>query len=542
MEVRDPIYCFEVARRSVSRAALHLGIENMSETALDVLADILLNYLGRVGRTLSHLVETNGRTSAHANFLDALTACEMEAPPIVQQLNLRDPQQQEGQLYTTNTTNTVNGTFTSLHNSTRDWKGLASFLFGPRWLESSNEEDENQETGDEGGSIEGGGKHGGKHFPSSNDNTDDDNDNNKKKNVAGWQAPYPDEVPPFPRTSNNSTCANPHPLSSWVGLSLHRGNDAEETNRQVDGNSDEDAATETETELKAIPDNAFLHDSLSSLSSPWGSLTDTTTTTTQTKASATTATNSKKRKHSAEDIDAVNNNNNNNNDSSPAPAQPSKKAKTTNEGGNNTAAAKDKDKKGTSSLADKNNGKKDSSSKLQQEKMGEGKAEDDGSITVESRHQLPHVPSFYPLPPSMERLTTASTAAAGKRNIRDESRKVLDIMNNASSGSSSSSSGDNILQQQQLDEKAITEGSHKVRSSLVQLESSYWGSGWNDSSSKATTTSNPILAVPLGRRDGGGEQQQQQQQQKSTIVPLGRASGSRVSRILEGSMDAAAMQ
>lgn len=444
MEVKDPIYCFEVARRSVGRAALHLGIENMSETALDVLADILLNYLGRVGRTLSHLVETNGRTSAHANLIDALSACEMEAPPVVQQLHLRDPQQ-DNQLYSTTSTSNANPFLNNsnwLHNSTRDWKGLASFLFGPRWLDNINNGKIDQESDDDRGSSEGG-KHGGKHFPSSNEKTNN--------NTAGWQAPYPDEVPIFPTTTSTSNISNPHPLSSWVGLSLHRGR--EEADQGGDAIADV-----AEKDLQTMPDNVFQPKSLASTSSPWGGMT-----------SVNTTTATKKRKHS-EDANAANS------EASPAPVQPNKKAKTINDG-ETTGDKKDFESKGSS----------------EQSKLP------------------PNVPSFYPPPPS-----TISTSA-GKRNVREESRKVMDMYTNGK-----------IPLEQQSEDKTLVEGSREVRSSLVQLGSSYWGSGWDASSTV------PKLAVPLGRREGG--------EQESTIVPLGRASGSRVSRILEGSMDAAAMQ
>jgi hypothetical protein len=78
----------------------------------------------------------------------------------------------------------------------------------------------------------------------------------------------------------------------------------------------------------------------------------------------------------------------------------------------------------------------------------------------------------------------------------------------------------------------------KVRSALVQLGqhagSTYWGSGWDVPASEKRQASE--LAVPVGRSaEAGGPAPQQ-------IVPLGRASGHPVSRILEGSMDAATMQ
>jgi hypothetical protein len=48
----DNVYSHQVARRSVARAALHLGLDSMSEEALDVLGDVLLTYLQRVSLLL----------------------------------------------------------------------------------------------------------------------------------------------------------------------------------------------------------------------------------------------------------------------------------------------------------------------------------------------------------------------------------------------------------------------------------------------------------------------------------------------------------
>lgn len=44
----DTAYCTEIARRSVARAALHLGMEGMEGEALDSLGSILLGYMEMV--------------------------------------------------------------------------------------------------------------------------------------------------------------------------------------------------------------------------------------------------------------------------------------------------------------------------------------------------------------------------------------------------------------------------------------------------------------------------------------------------------------
>ncbi|KAL3934187.1 MAG: hypothetical protein SGBAC_010042 [Bacillariaceae sp.] len=387
----------------------------MSETALDVMADVLLNHLHRVGRTLSHLAETNGRTSAHVNLLDALRACEMEAAPAVQQMHLRDPNMDDS-LYHKPQVPTTSQNLAGNANS-RDWKGLACFLFGPKWLEEDEKPAEQVSQASAGG---------GKQFPKSAGS-------NK---TLGWQAPYPDEIPHFPQASE--TCANPHRLAAKQMLSLHSAA-ADDGTLQT--------AEDVEAKLQGVPDDAFTE-------SPWGSVA------------------SKKRK--VEDEDAVMTDADNK-EQSPA----SKKAKLND----NTAdaAAKPEDKAEN------------------EQKDEEKPKEEETKETVEEEPDAhPHVPSFYPRPPSFI------------GNGPEGSIKVLDV-DTAAEGSAPE------------DKEQF---SHEVRSSLVQL-GSYWGSGWDGEP-------NTKLAVPVGRVEA--------QPASSSIVPLGRASGSRISRILEGSLDAAAMQ
>ena len=51
----DDVYSTELARRSVARASLHLGIETMSADALDALGDTLIAYLERVSYPLASI-------------------------------------------------------------------------------------------------------------------------------------------------------------------------------------------------------------------------------------------------------------------------------------------------------------------------------------------------------------------------------------------------------------------------------------------------------------------------------------------------------
>eukprot|EP00934_Nitzschia_sp_Nitz4_P003609 Nitzschia sp. Nitz4//scaffold1_size375055//59402//60610//NITZ4_000224-RA/size375055-processed-gene-0.305-mRNA-1//1//CDS//3329540889//3599//frame0 len=400
MEVRDSVYSFEIARRAVGRAAVHLGIDTMSETALDVLADVLLCYLHRVGRTLSHLVEASGRTSAHSNFLDALQACELVAAPAVERLHMRDTSGGEGELFANGGEQPIGASLTS------DWRGLAAFLFGPRWMEDAKEEEETTPE------VQGA---GGKQGPAASGTAA------APPKKAGWQAPYLDEVIPFPRASEQ--CANPHPLPPYVGLSLHRVKDDDLNQGQANAE-----------ELDELPDGVF--------TKSWGNL--------------------PKRKRSlsgdaAMDVDTP----------SEPPAKQAKRSKDSTPGSSN-------DNKEPS---------------------------DDSEVAEPTKKKPLGIPSFYPpFPPT--RLATSK-----------ESRTVVDVP-----------------PVQPIDQEDAN--TRAVRSSLVAM-GQYWGSQWDAPASKKTETN---LSVPQGRGESGD-----QPGSSAVVVPLGRASGSRVSRILEGSMDAPTM-
>ena len=121
-----------------------------------------------------------------------------------------------------------------------------------------------------------------------------------------------------------------------------------------------------------------------------------------------------------------------------------------------------------------------------------------GTEAAATQNASIHYPFFYPPLPII-------------KEAYKESRTVVDVQ---------------PIQRVEKDD----EGSQEVRSSLVQL-GNYWGSGWNAPSNIEPSKS---LAVPLGRRDAAGA--------SATVIPVDKPSGSRVSKILEGSLDAAAMQ
>ena len=169
----EQVYIHELARRSVARAALHIGIDDISEEALDVLADVLMNHVERIGKCMSKLVESSGRTSAHTNILDAIEAIRMTTSPVVNQLHHKQ-QPDTDNPYQISTTVT--------------WEQLASFCFGPTWNQTGRV------------AAAGGGK-------------------GVASETSGWVAPYIEEVLHFPTASDR--CANPHPLGPHAGLSLH---------------------------------------------------------------------------------------------------------------------------------------------------------------------------------------------------------------------------------------------------------------------------------------------------------------------------------
>lgn len=153
----DTAYCTELARRSVARAALHLGIEGMETSALDVLGSILLGYLSNVGSDIATNVEGSGRSSAHVNAYDVLNAVEgctalaatqlrvgaasqqgpqygNAAAAILPMQQLQNSNSQQQQPYSSSTLLSPDQERgNNNNNNSRGWEGLASFLFGPNW-------------------------------------------------------------------------------------------------------------------------------------------------------------------------------------------------------------------------------------------------------------------------------------------------------------------------------------------------------------------------------------------------------------------------
>jgi hypothetical protein len=533
----------------VGRAALHLGIDSMTEQAIDVMADVLLQYLSRTGKALSHLAEASHRTSAHVNVLDAFQACQLVASPAVGRLHLQEPEEEEEDIISTPvkksdgavaegaTINGTNGSSTnpsgsprastpsnggasqpsnassSSHSST-GWKGLAAFVFGPNWLQEKDHDEYLMELTAKNGADASNGEGrelssgGGKVFPSSleNGNADDPHGGvgdmgalgRKRNRRKGWDAPFPDDVPAFPRAS--LSCANPHALPARVtgGLSSAAASGGV-AYRKVDVDAEEADEEEQEalTELEALSDEVFLppieSDSASAGDSAWGSIDGKNKRKLDPSAAAT--------KDEDGDVEM----------------QPSTK----------------KVKFGVDSKIDKGNASQ------KNERIAGVKGE---SVPVEE--EFPYVPSFYPPPPSTkvvvdDRRTVVDGMDDRQQRLLQQQRSqqqqeqqvfASDAANESLDGASTS-----------LRDAMNIDSSRGVRSSLIRLgNNSYWGSGWDKASSSVSSA--PTLAVPMGRKVGGASASGGKTAPDDPIIPMSRASGSRVSRVLEGSMDAAAMQ
>lgn len=608
--IKDPIYSFEIARRAVGRAALHLGIDSMTEQSLDVMADILLQYLGRTGRALSHLAEASRRTSMHVNVLDAFQACQLVASPAVGRLHLQEPEEEEEDeiivkvapvpkpiegssagMSADGTTANLNGIGiggsasasspaaavpsnggTALKTkpnamvsslSSTGWKGLASFVFGPNWLHEKDNEEYLMElaasralagtTGDdangEGGTELQSSGAGGKVFPSALPNgLTDGGDHHggigiglgiagemvgrKRNRRKGWDAPYPDEIPIFPRAS--ATCANPHTLPARItgGPSAAAGTAAATSSTvyrkiEVDAEEAKEDSQEALNELEALSDEVFLpHSAQEAINmkgngvvpavgdSAWGSI-DGTGKCISTESSAAM-------KDEDGDVEM----------------QPRTKKVKFGDGSSNTEAA---------------NG----NNALPKSKVGASVQGTDTpnlgakGVTVEDEEGFLYVPTFYPPPPSTkvvvdDRRTVVDGVDDRQQRLLQQQRTqqkqeqqafatkaAIEPLEGAALSTSSSSAHNHDT----LD----LDSSKVVRSSLIRLgNNSYWGSGWDNNPSSSTS-----LAVPMGRKvgkDSGGGSSGGRVAPDDPIVPMNRASGSRVSRVLEGSMDAAAMQ
>jgi Bromodomain associated len=512
----DTLYCHGTARRAVARAALHLGIDCMTMESIDVLASCLLDYLERIGSAMANNAEASGRSSAYCNIFDAISAVELCTSTAAA---------------TTKSTFIPNGGLTGSHLDSMDmsssdveigngihsngidsfgngsngtsWKDLASFCFGPNWnkhppLITATIDSENRRGNGAFISVHttAAGKtgpstlalmNGSSTAPLSTENgiiTTNANSGTVLSTETGWSAPYPDEVPHFPVVSRKGEVANPHPFAE---PKLHRYDTAVAGSSSTELPADGVDVDESNRNLSEIPDSVFQ----SVLE--WGTLT---------VSSAPLAISGEKRSLDNSNDDEMK-------------LRPTKKVKLID--GTSTAAAL--------------------SNHEQQESVAE----------------LLLLPIFYPPIPVQQ---------------KDENRVVVTEEKITSIDSSTSSCQTNSLQAVSIaaaDGKSA-DGDHDnpnrllVRSALVSRSMSssgnnvhgrgssslYWGSSWSSATSKVDM--NLVVrsgrpTVPAGGTSSSGNDGTTTSVAPLSattaplIVPISRASGSRVSRVLEGSMD-----
>lgn len=435
-EVRDDVYSFLVARRAVARAALHLGVQEMSHEALDTLADVLLAYLERFGKRLADAVESSGRSSAHTNALDALHAVELCTSAAVQRTHAPNA----STLGSVSDAGLVNGDdgnkgaqttpFVSKTDPVQDmsWKGLAAFCFGPDWYRQSMQQ-QTEVSGGKGRSSNEAVSNavGGKVGPSALESGDGTVEEEASKRLAGWNAPFPDEIPRFPLSilADEKQAA----LANSADGSDTQGSDAPE--KQVFD----------DPTIKDLPDGLF--------SQTWGSL---------------------------------------------------RKQEATESAGASVPPAAIKRKH-------------DQTTRKEEERPTKRVRLNSNASAVPPRPEretaAEYVPDFYPAFPN-------PTDSIGRTVVELEETDRSGGKPKATSQRLTSRGAGGLVSSDHHD---------RVRSALVNIDQkdSYWGSSWDRTVEK--------IKVPAGQPEGEASPV------KPQIQPVGKASSSLVSRVLEGSMD-----
>lgn len=574
----DAAYCTEIARRSVARAALHLGMEGMEGEALDVLGSVLLGYMETVGTTISSNVEASGRSSAHANAYDALNAVELCTAPAASQLGSAPS------LVSTASQEPFRDHSRLKEAQERGWEGLASFLFGPDWFSIPLEGEDTADISAKEASAALGNKYGnnilqingnanasapkkapgGKTLlpkrPNSavnstteppksgkgkqlinmkgNDKTvsftldrqqsiggggtnpsvpGDVGDSSNNAGSAGrWHAPYLDTVPPFPLVTSTEDIDNPNRLpGSKTSLSLHDLATEMEACREPPtaiksrrgSASDQDRKTAASAKVARLKDQVadkamraalrIPDDVYSTMGTIWGSI---------------------------QDKDDSSNN----------------KKETAIDGNKKPAADSKKSAGGDASKAAAASKVKFDPSTKQPPLLNTGLSEQHIVSASGSAQVPPYVPNFLPPFPTdqfsemaRDRLSASISASAVMSNVMSrmhhrEKRKASALTPTE-------------------EEKTEVSDRDAVRRSVIGLGKSagpsYWGSKWleNDSEADAksklnkSNTGSDFSDVTVAPSSAAKKSDANESQ--SQVLPLGRASGSRLSKILEGSMN-----
>ena len=223
---QDITYTNHIASKSIARAALHLGIEHITNDVLYVLSDALLLYMDRIGHYISTFVECDGfvdnyyidfdrssrsssrstssknyknnnkkmnnpnnskRWSGHVNIFDILHGIECCTSHAVHQVSMDSNNDDDNNNNDDNNNDNNNGN--DMKVVYNHWEGLAEFLFGKDWLNIDINENNinNQKSLLRNATVQSGGVHGG---------GDDDNGNGSSDN------PNPNESQPAETISN----------------------------------------------------------------------------------------------------------------------------------------------------------------------------------------------------------------------------------------------------------------------------------------------------------------------------------------------------
>jgi len=511
-----------ITERSIARAALHLGIETLTEDSISVLSDALTHYIERIGGVLGCNVENGGRSSDHVNVLDALRA--------VEDCGLR-----HGGGGMDGTGMNGNGRSTAMAGNTsgginigngEGWLGLANFLYGPGFedsLSATPNADVSTSASSNGAVMNGHGPgpgpgHGpGNGHSNSNHNQQHhqlhENGDEGEEEEGGWNAPLDDydSLPNFPvqvvgihakaETKNTNFDATDEPfqnLRSFYGDGYNGGDD--ETSIVKDGSGRGDEKIKEAGDASKATNDAKQTDSGGTKVGGDNS-----------SASNTNADASKQTKGGGSGGGIG---------SADATKKSPKKTPSTSKRKRDEKDSSPKDPKRTKASHDPSaskNGKNHDNDALS---TADGGPEDDNGAG--SRSSLPsYIPKFLPVFPPKHTYDRSASSSSAIPTLSD-----VNMMDNIT---------DRIPPSALLNNGEV----EFVRSSLVQLgrqSNSYWGainmnarapySGDNDSVFVKVNTS----AVDVEGRTGP-------QRVVESVKPVVRASNARMSRILEGSMD-----
>ena len=637
---RDSVYCLELAKRSVARAALHLGVATVTQEVLDVLGDVLCSYLERLGSVLAHNVESSGRSSQHVHALDAIRAVELCTSPAVSRVHFTSHGESAAEEADAipgsaaaaaasasamdideDKNNSKDSSHKNMHHHDHppgSWQGLAAFCFGPSWQEHEQKEMEVAE-------LQGA---GGKVGPKS---TFTNQQEESAKDVQeGWRAPFPDEVPHFPVVANRgSVVSNPHSMShAQVLTALYGKQHAPPLQRTSSNDSSSRMKSPTDIirslqqqnepicrELAGSPEEAQherqqLETKLGQVpDSVWGGLSNTHSRKDNRERNNEPSSSGDAAKDAASSNGEKKSGDNDNNEKDSSAAGAKRKADDgTGDDKEDTTKSKKEDKDGKDNKdgngkSDKDKGdskddKEDAKPAKKKVRLEDGSAKatktstpnskkkkgkqkdnddddsdgdadmkdaDDAASKDKANESLSsvaaaaaasasspsarsstgktynYVPTFYPPIPHLV-AGPDGTGLRRKTTVVDLLDRPAAAVARRSSAVATSHEKTPAIATTAADRTATTFG---LRSALVSLSStSYWGSHADDELPAAAAKEEEASKVPAGRTNTPSASASSAAAAAATqgpIVPLGRASGSRASRILEGSMDAAAM-